>query len=263
MQINLVYCNRSADTKSRIVEVVRNSFPQHTLRCINSGTATVPLNLDASNTIFYGDKDDWDMTKPQFLEFVADLIPNTMVNREDLDDYDSVVTKRNSVTTISLNKDAGNSQRYRFVHPKQEWRVNYSYGVVNQVLNKNLTNSQIFGKVGNNSHWSVEQDSETRGYLTRLTKQIGERVAQRFPKVRHFGLDIIKDTITNQFYMLELNRANSRNEENCKWLIEHFLNHHERSSFEPIRNSFVSRMTAARSMEEVRAIAREMVGVSN
>ena len=262
MQVNLLYCPRIAETKNRLQEVVRNSFPQHTLNCINATTTEIPRNVNKDNTIFYGVGDDWDLTKKTFLQFVADIVPNTMVNQRDLGEYDPVVVKESDRRTIiCLNKDGGTNQRYKFVERKSEFRVNFSYGIVNVCLNKNLANGQPFGKVGDNSHWSVEQDATVRQHLTRLTKQIGQRIAERFPKVLHFGIDFIRDEDTGTYYILELNRANSRNEENCKWLFEHFLANHERSSFEPVRTNLFSRITSARNMDEVRAAAREILNL--
>lgn len=261
MQFNLVYCNRSAETKSRLANVVRDHYPQHTLRCINTSNAanrTIPTaDLTPANTIFYGDLDDYDLTKPSFLQFVADIVPNTMVLRADLGDYDTVVVKESGGrTVVCLNKDGGTNQRYKFVMRKQEWRVNFSFGIVNQVLCKNLTSGEVFGKVGDDSRWSVEQDSGVRRHLTQLTKQIGQRIAERFPKVLHFGIDFIRDNDTNTFYILELNRANSRNEENCKWLFEHFLANYEGSSLNNVRTNLMSRLTSATSMDELRSIIR-------
>ncbi len=261
MQINLIYCSRVAETKVRLQELVRDNFPQHTLRCINAVNTDVPQNLDINTTIFYGAGDDYDLSKKSFLEFIADIIPNTLTTRDALGEFDSVVIKENNRTIICLNKDGGSNQRYKFYPRKTEWRVNYSYGKVNNVLNKNLLVGELFGKVGDNSRWTKENNSLTRQYLTDITKQIGERVVQRYPKVKHFGIDFIRNNDDDKFYILELNRANSRNLENCQFLLENFLDNYQRTSFATVKNTLINRINNANNIDDLHCVITATLAV--
>lgn len=253
--VQVRYCDRSSESARRLRDVVQSQFPSWSVDLVNMMSHRPRNNTDP--VIRYGIDDGFDLGKKELLLFVENIIPNTMVSRSSLGDYETVVVKENGRTIVCLNKDAGTAQRYRFILNKIEWRINYSYGVVNNVLNKNLLPGEVFGKVGDESRWTSEQSSSIRRTLIDYTKRIGEKVCSRYPLVTHFGLDIIQDTSDGRFYLLELNRAHSLNEEGCYLLFKRFIEHHNRTSFGVVRTNLVNRINAANTQDELRQIIQE------
>ena len=46
---------------------------------------------------------------------------------------------------------------------------------------------------------------------------------EEYTEVEHFGVDIIRDNTTGQFYFLELNLAHALNEENCFFFLRGYF----------------------------------------
>jgi hypothetical protein len=191
------------------------------------------LNLTAVNhvsgipTIYCGENDGFTWTKPETLLRVeaATGIHNTLVrNWGTIQPTDTVFVK--DPNRVGLWRDLRTGEHrsgvYKWIPQKDEWRINVSYGVVNQVLNKNIIN-EVFGKA-DATQWSPEEDKEVRKTLIKMGKDIYTLIASEFPLVEHFGLDVIRDRTTGNYYLLEINRANGLNEESCGFLLKGFVN---------------------------------------
>jgi hypothetical protein len=172
-------------------------------------------------TICCGKDDDFTMNKKQTLEYLKDIMYNTILTLDvtaTLDKNTVVVVK--NPTRIMLFRDViGNC--YRYIVNKSEWRINISYGKVNQILNKNIRN-EPFGKA-DLTQWTPEEDKKVRKTLIDYAKNIYTKINKDYPRIEHFGLDIIRNNDDNKYYLLELNRANGLNEESCEYLLNGFV----------------------------------------
>ena len=93
------------------------------------------------------------------------------------------------------------------------WRINYAYGKVFTILNKNI-GSNIFGK-SSLSQWTIERNPNFCRLLEAITLKIAD-IVSNCSNLKAFDIDVILDNDTGQFYFLELNQAFSMNENNCK-----------------------------------------------
>ena len=218
----------------------------------------------------YGCGDGFDLTKLEQLKYFEEIISNTAIIGDDIDnniinDYDVVIVK--NPTRVCLFKDVDEDINidddgiYKYIPDKTEWRINYSFGKVNSVFNKNLTPSTIFGKA-DITEWSVETNPEIRRILIDFTKKIGEKVSKDYPLLEHFGLDIIKDNITGKYYLLELNKAHSLNAEGCQYLIQGFKQKYfdkkdKELLINAIKNKYCNRLESL-SSNDLRLILEDM-----
>ena len=123
-----------------------------------------------------------------------------------------------------LYKDAKklHTTLYKYIKNKKEWRINYSFGLINNILQKQL-DGNVFGKQ-HNCEWIRETNKQTRKFLIDKTREIANKLKENgYTKLKHFGLDIIKDLDTETYYFLELNKANGLNEESAYYLLKGFL----------------------------------------
>lgn len=136
------------------------------------------------------------------------ILPNTLMSESEIEDlieskwWTNVVLKNNTRITLIKNVKEKDLQYgvYKYIPNKSEWRINYSFGKVNNIFKKKLNNFPL----GNAASLTPELDEELRRRLTEYTKQIASVAG-----VQNFGLDILRDDTTNTFYFLELNKANS------------------------------------------------------
>lgn len=173
-------------------------------------------------TIHYGIS-GFDMTKSEQAQYFEDILPNTIViddNYDVLQDHDYVIMK--NPTRIMLWKDAKKEQgtKYLYIKNKVEWRINYAFGKVNSIFNKNIGN-EIFGK-SNITQWTPETDETIRATLKDITLKIAKKVDayNNGIPLRSFGLDIIYDINNNEYLFLELNQANSLSEKGCEFYLQ-------------------------------------------
>jgi hypothetical protein len=213
MEINIVYNNRAKETAQRILKAGKELD-------ISWNTKSQDFN-DTSPTLYYGIS-DFNLSKDEQARLFEEIIPNTILDVENYDiikPYDLIIMK--NPTRLLLWKDAKNlnGTKYLYVKNKDEWRINYSYGKVRGVFNKNIKDN-VFGKA-DITQWSSEQNPDIREFLTCLTKEIAG-VVEKYD-LRSFGLDIIRDNTTGEFLFLELNQANSLGEEQCLYFLKGYL----------------------------------------
>jgi hypothetical protein len=213
MKANIVYNGINRPTVDNLINVGKEIFDIDFKRVLHYVDNDLP-------TIYCGKFDKFYLDKPQTLEYLKDIIDNTLITDvTTLNKNDVVVLKE--PLRIMLYKDTHDHILYKYINNKSEWRINVSYNKVNQILNKNLKN-EPFGKA-DLTQWTPEQDKKVRKILKDYAHKIYDKVHTDYPRIEHFGLDIIRDDITNKYYLLELNRANGLNEESCIYLLDGFV----------------------------------------
>lgn len=217
MKANIVYNGINRPTVDNLVLVGKNVFDID----FNIKKRTlVYIEEDTTPTIYCGKFDQFHLDKPETLEYLKDIIDNTLITDvTTLNKNDVVVVKE--PLRIMLYKDTHDHILYKHINNKSEWRINVSYGKVNQILNKNIKN-EPFGKA-DLTQWTPETDKEVRKILKEYAHKIYDKVHADYPRIEHFGLDIIRDNTDNKYYLLELNRANGLNEESCVYLLAGFI----------------------------------------
>lgn len=216
MKIKLIGNKKASETIKRLKEVGTRDF----------GITWTEDNYE--NVLNYG-VSDFCFSKSEQAELFEDIIENTIINEEEIlendnlsfpDDYTLVVMK--NPTRVMLWKDAKSIEgtKYLYIKNKEEWRINYSFGKVRSVLNKNVADN-FFGKASI-TQWTVENNPTVREVLIKLTKDIAKEV-QEISNLKSFGLDIIKDKNSDTYYFLELNQANSLNESDCKFFLQGYM----------------------------------------
>jgi len=237
MNVVLLYNPKASETKDRLVQVASEVYDINLLPCNNIRKLVPLVNSVYSRTgrypkvIKYGVDDGFNLSKSEQLVLVDDIIKNTIADINSLEDTSTIMLKPPTmVTTFKEFKklpDRGSKEVYNYVSNKSEWRVNYSFGVVNSIYNKNLTRDTIFGKA-DVTQWTYEQDRKIRGTLIKYTKAIAQRLLDEgYDELKHFGLDIIRDNTTGEYYLLELNKAHALNEENCEFFLKGWINDNE------------------------------------
>lgn len=216
---NIFYVSKNKPTVDLMVKVGKEKFDIEFSPVTNSFLSSYPA-------IYCGLNDNFDLSKDETLEFLEDVMENTMVIDGELGDYDLAIVKENGTTSLKLFKDIDMDNYddisiYRYIKNKNEWRINVSYGVINQVLNKNI-GSEIFGKA-DITQWTAETDKEVRTELIDYAKDIWALINEAYPKIEHFGIDIIQDKDDGTYYLLEVNRANGLNEESVEYLLKGFV----------------------------------------
>ena len=219
MDIQILYNTKASETVHRMKELVKS---QNINLILIKESSQIKSNIPI---IYYGSGDGFNLSKEDQCVLFEDVIDNTLINsEEEVGDYDVVVVK--NPTRIMLGKDYLNEDTdesgYKYITNKSEWRVNYSFGKVNSVYNKNLLPNTIFGKA-DITHWSYETDESVRKLLIDTVKGIASIISEDYPKLQHFGIDIIRNNDDGTYYFLELNKAHSLNDENCQFFIKGFL----------------------------------------
>lgn len=212
-EINLVYNPKATDTIQRMKDIAYNEYNIRFNEIID----------DTKLTLYYG-VSDFNLSKLAQAQYFEDIIPNTLLsleNYEVISDYDLVIMK--NPTRLLLWKDAKHisGSKYLYIKDKEEWRINYSYGKVRGVMNKNVGDN-VFGKA-NISQWTPETREDIRNYLIVVTKQIAEKIENAGYNLKNFGLDIIRDKRTGEFLFLELNQANSLNDNQIRFFLQGYL----------------------------------------
>lgn len=213
MKIKLDYNKRASETVERLKKVGIEKF----------GIEWTPLLTEAEAVLSYG-LSDFNLPKDAQAVYFEDIVANTIITKENYDiieDYRLVVMK--NPTRIMLWKDAKNisGTKYLYVENKVEWRVNYSFGKVNAVINKNLK-GELFGKA-DITKWTPEESSTAREVLINLTKEIANKLKEDGYNLESFGIDFIKNNMTDEYLFLELNQANSLNETGCELFLKGFI----------------------------------------
>jgi hypothetical protein len=205
-----------------------NSKASDTIKLLKEvGTREYRINLvdnptESDVTLNYGIS-NFLLSKSEQAVLFEDIISNTIIKQENyniIDDYKIVVMK--NPTRVLLWKDAKKEigTKYLYVNNKMEWRINYAYGKIISILNKNI-GTNIFGK-SSLSQWSIERSDIINNELSRITYAIAERV-EGMSNLKSFGLDIIYDRDCQEFLFLELNQANSMNENTCRLFLKAYL----------------------------------------
>lgn len=233
MKARLIYHPKATETVNLIKDIGKAEFGIDFILLPNG------IVKNGNNTFLFGEDNYVDLpdlrygcdgmselSKVDQIELLSDIVPNVLLSFDDFQDLNQnepVILK--NPTRLVCKKDVdwydAGGEVYRFIKEKEEWRVNYSFGKVNSILNKNITN-QPFGKA-NLTDWSVERDSGIRMVLIFLTKRIAERISSLYPDVTHFGIDFIRDKTDNKIYFLELNRAHALNEEGVRRLLKGYV----------------------------------------
>jgi len=230
-QVKLFYSPRASKTVSLICKIGLDEYGIEFIP-LKNGIVRAKLkkyypNINYLPELRYGIDSMNGVFKVEQLKLFKEIIDNTLIKSEDewdtLSNNEPVILK--NPTRLICKKDVNwfgeNGEVYRFIKDKDEWRVNYSFGKVNSILNKNITN-QPFGKV-DLTEWTVERDAKIRSVLIYVAKRVAEVVGEQFPDVKHFGLDIIMDRADGKMYLLELNRAHALNEEGVRFLLNGFV----------------------------------------
>jgi hypothetical protein len=247
MKAIIKYNRKASETIDRLVGVARTKFGIELIKCNEEQSLEeYKRTHNTDKVILFGSKDDFNLSKEEQCEYFEQFIDNTLIMGEP-DDYELVIVK--NPTCLMLGKDwkrlDTDEPCYHYISNKIEWRINYSFGKVNSIYNKNLTPTTIFGKA-DITQWSYEQDKEIRKYLITTVKLMAEKLRIEYPKLEHFGIDIIQDKVTGEFYFLELNKAHSLNEENCEYFLKGWmeknnlaqLNTHSPTTTEQPRSTF-------------------------
>jgi hypothetical protein len=213
MKANIIYNRRCKPTIDILTKIGKEKFN------IDFSVLFHYQNNDLP-TIYFGKFDQFALDKADTLEYLSNIMPNTLVDVGVELDKNTIVVAKNP-TRILLFKDC-NEVCYNYIINKSEWRINVSYGKINQILNKNIVN-EPFGKA-DLTQWTPETDKAVRKILIDYSKKIYDKIHGFYPRIEHFGLDIIRDNTNNQYYLLELNRANGLNEESCEYLLNGFIN---------------------------------------
>lgn len=215
------------------IRIVHNNKGIETVRLVEKSLLSkghkvlVSTNVDGSFKstfkLFYGAGDNLELSKGQQVKLFEDIIPNTLMDDGDILSPTSLVVMKNP-TRIMCYKDTRGivGDKYLYISNKSEWRVNYSFGVVNNIFNKNLTPTDTFGKA-NLTQWTPEEDRKIRGTLIDITKKIAQRLKDKGYNTQHFGLDIIRDETDGTYYLLELNRAHSLSAESVELFVNSML----------------------------------------
>lgn len=265
INVNLVYNKKAGDTINRMIDIARNSLGIIFHKVLSDdGRYTINNNYPV---LRYGVGDGFNLSKSEQCELFVDIIPNTITNRDNLQPYDVVVVK--NPTRIMLHKDVKSGlTEYKYISNKSEWRVNYSYGVVNSVYNKNLESNTIFGKA-DITQWSYETDKTVRKYLIDTTKSIALLLSTNYPLLKHFGIDIIRDNDTGTYYFLELNKAHSLNDENIMFFLKGFCrennitipttNNTTNNNNNSINNNYLSIPLSIQELELLNSLTRRLL----
>jgi len=235
MKAIIKYNKKASETVDRLVEVARTKFGIELIKCDEiRSLEDCKRQHNTDKVILYGSKDDFNLSKEEQCEYFEEIIDNTLIQGEP-EDYELVIVK--NPTCLMLGKDwkrlDTDESCYHYISNKNEWRINYSYGKVNSVYNKNLTPTTIFGKA-DITQWTYERDMEIRKYLITTVKLMAEKLRTEYPKLEHFGIDIIQDRVSGEFYFLELNKAHSLNEENCEFFLKGWIEKNNLSVVQPI-----------------------------
>lgn len=226
--VNIVYHPKGIETVKRLKTIGEQRLGL-TINLVNGEREENPIYSMGQKMflINYGSRDGFDLNKKETLLLLENVIPNTLLSAEDLAEIKAVnptlplIVKNPTRLMIARDVPIGTTA-YLYVENKSEWRVNYSFGKVNNIFNKNITPTTIFGKADSTT-WTVEEDKKIRGTLIRFTKAIAEIITRDYPSVTHFGLDIIMDNSNGEFYLLELNRAHSLNDESCYLFLKGYV----------------------------------------
>jgi hypothetical protein len=206
MKINYEYNDVAGITARRLIEVARR---RGILLLTENHEDNLPeLKYGISNL---------SLSKSEQAKEFGKILPNTIIVMKD---HDVVVMK--NPTRVLLWQDAKrqNGTKYKYIKNKEEWRINYSFGRITAIQNKNIGDN-IFGKA-DITQWTGERDSLVISNLTKITNDIAKRVHE-ISDLKAFGLDIIRDKNTGQFYFLELNQANSLSERQLDCYLDGFL----------------------------------------
>lgn len=171
---------------------------------------------------------DFNIPKEEQALLFEEVLPNTILSPENyniLKDTDLIIMK--NPTRILLWKDAKHSRgtKYLYLQDRIEWRINYSYGQVHSILNKNIDKTTLFGKA-DVTQWTAEENLHLREKLRNFVLSIA-RIVEQGSNLKSFGVDIIFDRKSETFYFLELNQANSLGEKGCEWFLKGYLEYLE------------------------------------
>lgn len=216
MKIKINKNSIAAETIKRLMEVGSKEYDIQWVEEYSNENEILPV-------INYGIS-DFSLSKKEQAELFEEVLPNTIIKEENyevLNDYDVVVMKE--PTRVLLWKDAKKERgtKYLYVKEKMEWRVNYAFGKIITILNKNI-GTEIFGK-SHLSKWSIERDIAFVDCLTKFTNDIAKIVFNTSNDLKSFGLDIMYDLRNQEWYFLELNQANSMNEGTCRDFLDAFM----------------------------------------
>jgi hypothetical protein len=150
------------------------------------------------------------------------IMPNTLLNVEQIEQlmetkwWTNVVLKNNTRITLIKNVKARDldSGVYKYIPHKSEWRINYSFGRINNVFRKQLNGLPL----GNAASLTPETDGVIRETLIGFTRRIAELAS-----LQNFGLDILRDDDTGIYYFLELNKANALTVNTAPFFIRGFF----------------------------------------